>query len=241
HKMVLIQGSVLRDADRFQVDLTCGSSMEPRADVAFHFNPRFRTPCVVCNALQGGRWGREEVLDLNPFRAGDPFELIVLVLKDTFKVALNGAHLVDFQQRVDLQRVDTLCISGGVLIQAAGILPSFVSLMGRCFCLLPFRGELAGGLSVGRSISITGETQQHAHRYLSVCGPVCLWICLWTCLWTSARWGRCMGWPESGSLCSYTDLCSLNKDKHIQHTAPEHNTQRCVQGRGSTTTSLLCG
>uniref|UniRef100_A0A8C2XM05 Galectin n=1 Tax=Cyclopterus lumpus TaxID=8103 RepID=A0A8C2XM05_CYCLU len=88
-EMVLIQGSVLRDADRFQVDLTCGSSMEPRADVAFHFNPRFRTPCVVCNALQGGRWGREEVLDLNPFRAGDPFELIVLVLKDTFKVREN--------------------------------------------------------------------------------------------------------------------------------------------------------
>ncbi|XP_034384012.1 galectin-8-like [Cyclopterus lumpus] len=194
--MVLIQGSVLRDADRFQVDLTCGSSMEPRADVAFHFNPRFRTPCVVCNALQGGRWGREEVLDLNPFRAGDPFELIVLVLKDTFKVALNGAHLVDFQQRVDLQRVDTLCISGGVLIQAAGILPSFrdvspvasltnqeppemnqevpqtMIISSPADFRVPFRGELAGGLSVGRSISITGETQQHAHRYLSVCGPV---------------------------------------------------------------------
>ncbi|XP_056298490.1 galectin-8-like [Pseudoliparis swirei] len=123
-EMVLVQGSVLSDADRFQVDLTCGSSVEPRADVALHFNPRFRTPCVVLNALQGGHWGREQVLDQNPFRAGEPFELVILVLKDSFKVALNGAHLVVFPQRVALRRVDTLCVSGAVRVQVAAVLPS---------------------------------------------------------------------------------------------------------------------
>lgn len=72
---------------RFQVDLTCGSSVKPRADVAFHFNPRFqRSPCIVCNTLQRERWGREEILNQTPFTAGAAFELIILVLKDKFKV-----------------------------------------------------------------------------------------------------------------------------------------------------------
>ncbi|XP_070705092.1 galectin-8-like isoform X2 [Pempheris klunzingeri] len=85
-EMLLIQGSVPSDADRFQVDLACGGSVKPRADVAFHFNPRFqRKMCVVCNSLQKERWGREEILHQMPFAAGAPFELIVLVLKDKFK------------------------------------------------------------------------------------------------------------------------------------------------------------
>ncbi|XP_039637316.1 galectin-8-like [Perca fluviatilis] len=126
-EMVLIQGSVPSDADRFQVDFTCGSSVKPRADVAFHFNPRFRrSACVVCNSLQSERWGREEVLHAKPFAAGETFELIVLVLKDAFKVAVNGAHVLEYKHRVDLDRVDTLSISGKVHVGAVGILANTV-------------------------------------------------------------------------------------------------------------------
>lgn len=72
---------------RFQVDFTCGSSVKPRADVAFHFNPRFcRSPNIVCNTLQNQLWGREEVSYQNPFTLGSPFEIIILVLRDQFKV-----------------------------------------------------------------------------------------------------------------------------------------------------------
>lgn len=72
---------------RFQVDFTCGSSVKPRADVAFHFNPRFkRSPCIVCNTLQKERWGREEILYQMPFAQGATFEIIFLVLRDKFKV-----------------------------------------------------------------------------------------------------------------------------------------------------------
>lgn len=72
---------------RFQVDFTCGSSVKPRADVAFHFNPRFkRSPCVVCNTLRDERWGREEILYKLPLATGAPFEIVVLVLEDKFKV-----------------------------------------------------------------------------------------------------------------------------------------------------------
>lgn len=81
-------------SSRFQVDFTCGSSVQPRADVAFHFNPRFhRSPCIVCNTLQGGRWGREEILSRTPFKPGTTFELIILVRNDHFKVRTESTKL----------------------------------------------------------------------------------------------------------------------------------------------------
>ncbi|TSP57637.1 Galectin-8 [Bagarius yarrelli] len=123
-EMVLIQGSVPTDADRFQVDFMHGSSIKPRADVAFHFNPRFKKNQIVCNTLQLEYWGKEEIHYLMPFRKGAAFEIIVLVEKDLYKVAVNGAHLLEYKHRIDLARVDTLSVSGKVQIQAIGIIPS---------------------------------------------------------------------------------------------------------------------
>ncbi|KAK5852520.1 hypothetical protein PBY51_006374 [Eleginops maclovinus] len=185
-EMVLIQGSVPTDADRFQVDLTCGSSLKPRADVAFHLNPRFgRSPCVVCNALQSERWGREQILHGRPLAPGAAFELIILVLGDRFKVAVNGGHVLDFVHRMELKRVDTICISGKVKVQAVGILPgpsevpapltnqepadrkqeqtAIISSSGGL--RVPFRGGLLEGLRVGRSLTIRAETHHNAQSF----------------------------------------------------------------------------
>ncbi|XP_040921107.1 galectin-8 [Toxotes jaculatrix] len=183
-EMVLIQGSVPSNADRFQVDFTCGSSVKPRADVAFHFNPRFqRSPCIVCNTLQGERWGREEILYEMPFTPGGTFELIVLVLKDKFKVAVNGAHLLEYKHRLELERVDTLFMSGKVKVDAVGVLPPssisvspaasltnqdsemnpIISSSGNLS--VPFTGELGKGLSVGRSVTIKAETSHSSHSF----------------------------------------------------------------------------
>ncbi|XP_031171728.1 galectin-8-like isoform X2 [Sander lucioperca] len=176
-EMVLIQGSVPSDADRFQVDFTCGSSVKPRADVAFHFNPRFkRSPYVVCNSLQSERWGREEILYAKPCAVGEKFELLVLVLKDTFKVAVNGAHVLEYKQRVELERVDTLYISGKVHVEAVGILPSTVEVVStvsvtnqeqpqmsqKLQTSIPFKGQLDEGLTAGRSITIKGVANHNA-------------------------------------------------------------------------------
>lgn len=66
----------------------CGSSTKPRADIAFHFNPRFKKNHIVCNTLQLECWGKEEIHYLMPFRKGDGFEIIVLVEKDLYKVRM---------------------------------------------------------------------------------------------------------------------------------------------------------
>lgn len=72
---------------RFQVDLQYGSSVKPRADVAFHFNPRFkRAGCIVCNTLIKEKWGREEITYDTPFKREKSFEIVIMVLKDKFQV-----------------------------------------------------------------------------------------------------------------------------------------------------------
>lgn len=68
------------------MDFTCGSSVKPRADVAFHFNPRLKKKRIVCNTLEKERWGSEEILYQMPLKVGAAFELIILVLKDKYKV-----------------------------------------------------------------------------------------------------------------------------------------------------------
>eukprot|EP00066_Takifugu_rubripes_P010038 XP_003977516.1 PREDICTED: galectin-8 [Takifugu rubripes] len=180
-EMVLIQGHVPSDADRFQVDFTCGSSVKPRADVAFHFNPRFgRSPNIVCNTLQNQLWGREEVSYQNPFTLGSTFEIIILVLRDQFKVAVDGTHVLHYEHRVALQRVNTLFIAGKVQVSAVGILSNSTSSetsvtkkpeqnepVGYSLAELsvPFRAQLKGGLSVGHSITVTGRTNHNAESF----------------------------------------------------------------------------
>ncbi|KAF7646164.1 hypothetical protein LDENG_00192260 [Lucifuga dentata] len=183
-EMVLIQGSVPPDADRFQLDFACGSSIKPRADIAFHFNPRFRrSACIVCNSLQGECWGREQILHQMPFRPEADFELIVLVQTDRFKVAVNGAHVLEYKHRLELERVDTLTISGKVKVQAIGFLPcsspvcsgdalsrrdaeAANGIMSSSADLnLPFRVELPNGLSAGRAIAVTGRTSVCPHSF----------------------------------------------------------------------------
>ncbi|XP_043997931.1 galectin-8-like isoform X2 [Gambusia affinis] len=85
-EIIIIQGTVPPEADRFQVDLSSGCSTKPLSDVALHFSPRFSdSPCVVCNSLLQEEWGKEETLHQLPYKRGAPFETIILVNKNGFK------------------------------------------------------------------------------------------------------------------------------------------------------------
>ncbi|KAJ8383277.1 hypothetical protein AAFF_G00222900 [Aldrovandia affinis] len=183
-EMVLIQGTVPNKSDRFQVDLACGSSTKPRADVVFHFNPRFkRSPCIVCNTLQQERWGKEEIHQLMPYRHGAPFETIILVQKDLFKVAVNGSHVLEYRHRLDLEKVDTLLISGQVAVEAIGFIPnvspappppsivmSKVTQPNALFSesgdlSVPYRGRLQTGISPGDTLTIKGKISLYPHSF----------------------------------------------------------------------------
>ncbi|XP_029449680.1 galectin-8 isoform X2 [Rhinatrema bivittatum] len=184
-EMVVIHGSVSQDADRFQVDFQCGDSKAPRADVAFHFNPRFkRSGCIVCNTLQEEKWGREEITYKMPFEKGKPFKAIFLVLSDKFQVAVKDKHLLLYNHRINLEKVDTLGIYGNVkvrsiefvsMIPSEGLQPLSLGAVTMdkeigenlriAHLVIPYIGRLCNPLGPGRTIVVKGEVNKDANSF----------------------------------------------------------------------------
>ncbi|XP_060919411.1 galectin-8-like isoform X1 [Labrus mixtus] len=177
-EIIIIQGTVPPDADRFQIDLSSGCSTKPRSDVAFHFSPRFKgSPCVVCNSLKHESWGKEETLHQLPYKRGAPFETIILVHEDVFKVelyklvkieapvAVNGAHLLQYKHKIPLNRVDTFSISGNVTVHAIGYIPTSAIYSESGDLSLPYKGSILKGMSPGQHITIKGQVCMYPHSF----------------------------------------------------------------------------
>ncbi|XP_053918125.1 galectin-8 isoform X2 [Cuculus canorus] len=164
-ELIVIHGTVPEDADRFQVDFQCGSSIKPRADVAFHFNPRFkRSGCIVCNTLEQEKWGWEEITYEMPFQKGKSFEIVIMILKDKFQVSVNKKHVLLYKYRISLERIDTLGIYGKVQIRTIefvsnGDVPND-SKFG-----VPYIGKLDAPLRPGCTVAIKGEVNNNAKSF----------------------------------------------------------------------------
>ncbi|XP_053567910.1 galectin-8 isoform X2 [Bombina bombina] len=175
-QMVIVHGCVPTNSQRFQIDFQCGSSVQPRADVAFHFNPRFSgSGVIVCNTLKDGKWGWEEKTYERPFVKGKPFEIIFMVFPDKFQVATNGKHLLVYKHRLNLERVDTLSISGQVKIDIIGFTANTspqgsqaVSLSMRSLGgnpTVPYTGTLPIVMGAGRTVVVKGEVNKNAKLF----------------------------------------------------------------------------
>ncbi|XP_007170844.2 galectin-8 isoform X6 [Balaenoptera acutorostrata] len=164
--LIVLRGHVPSDSDRFQVDLQCGSSVKPRADVAFHFNPRFRRAnCIVCNTLKNEKWGWEEITYDMPFKKEKSFEIVIMVLKDKFQVAVNGKHTLIYAHRISLEKIDTLGIYGKVIIHSVGFSFSSVQKSGVSQFTLPFVARLNSSMGPGRTVVIKGEVNTNAKGF----------------------------------------------------------------------------
>uniref|UniRef100_A0A8C3J7N4 Galectin n=1 Tax=Calidris pygmaea TaxID=425635 RepID=A0A8C3J7N4_9CHAR len=95
-------------------------------DVAFHFNPRFKEDnrkVIVCNSMFQNNWGKEErTAPRFPFEAGKPFKLQILCEMDHFKVAVDDAHLLQYNFREKkLNEVTKLCIAGDITLTSPSV------------------------------------------------------------------------------------------------------------------------
>lgn len=183
--LIVIRGHVPGNSDRFQVDLQCGSSVKPRADVIFHFNPRFkRNNCIVCNTLKNEKWGWEEITYDMPFKKEKSFEIVIMVLKEKFQVAVNGKHTLLYAHRVSPEKIDTLGIYGKVNIHSVGfsfssdlkstqastleltaISRENVQSAGVSQLTLPFVARLNSPMGPGRTVVIKGEVNKNAKGF----------------------------------------------------------------------------
>ncbi|XP_071490621.1 galectin-8-like [Diadema antillarum] len=173
--MIFINGFVPAGADRFHVNLQCGTSVQPRADIALHFNPRFGANVVVRNALKKGQWGAEERgQQYFPFAYNQNFEIIILCEAKQFKVAVNGQHFTEFNHRVvRLGRIDTLAIDGKVHLYSVRFqggneaAPAAYVAPGGSIVNppLPFTGPIPNGMSPGRMIFVSGKVNPNPDRF----------------------------------------------------------------------------
>eukprot|EP00063_Salmo_salar_P077385 XP_014052220.1 PREDICTED: galectin-9-like isoform X1 [Salmo salar] len=117
-KTITVTGRVLPGAQRFHVNLQCGSRGNP--DVALHFNPRYdgSKDVVICNTMQHSKWGSEEREYPASMTRGDNFTLMFLVNRDSYSVIVNGAHFMEYLHRLSFSSVDTISVDGGVEIQS---------------------------------------------------------------------------------------------------------------------------
>ncbi|KAF6274622.1 galectin 8 [Rhinolophus ferrumequinum] len=165
--LIVIRGHVPDYSDRFQVDLQCGSSVKPRADVIFHFNPRFkRTHCIVCNTLKNERWGREEITYDMPFKKEKSFEIVIMVLKEKFQVQNAGMSQLP-SNRGDTDKIVPRSVytkSRGSAVNhtltCAKILP--INCLSKC---LPFVARLNSPMGVGRTVVVKGEVNRSAKGF----------------------------------------------------------------------------
>ncbi|XP_030412813.1 galectin-8 isoform X2 [Gopherus evgoodei] len=165
-ELVVIQGSVPDDSDRFQVDFQCGSSTKPRADVAFHFNPRFkRSGSIICNTLEKERWGWEEITYQMPFQKGKPFKIVFMVLKDKFQVSVNEKHLLLYNHRIKLERIDTLGIYGKIQIQTIQFISNNGEMPDGSQLVVPYIARLNSALRPGRTVAIKGEVNKNSNSF----------------------------------------------------------------------------
>ncbi|NXR14586.1 LEG3 protein, partial [Semnornis frantzii] len=121
--LITITGTVNPNPNRFSVDFKRGN------DIAFHFNPRFKEDnkkVIVCNSMFQNNWGREErTAPRFPFEAGKPFKLQILCEVDHFKVAVNDAHLMQYNFREKkLNEITKLCIAGDITLTS--VMPTMI-------------------------------------------------------------------------------------------------------------------
>lgn len=106
-----IKGVILHDAERFQIDLGCDTD-----DLALHFNPRFHDDAdgtvLVCNSKTGGCWGDEKREIHNPLQRGADVKIVLKLVGDVFEVELPDGQEVQFPNRVGMDTISYIRVTG---------------------------------------------------------------------------------------------------------------------------------
>ncbi|XP_049643437.1 galectin-4-like [Suncus etruscus] len=114
---IYIEGVPKKDTKRFLVNFALGP--EPEADITFHINPHFDSEDKVAfNSQQSGQWGKEQMKNSFPFKEGERFELLVMVMQEHYKVTVNGNPFYEFLHRMPFQDVTHLHVHGDLVVQS---------------------------------------------------------------------------------------------------------------------------
>ena len=82
-----------------------------------HINPRFKQNQIVRNTDKGG-WGTEERDGIFPFKQNQPFEMVITVHADEYKVSVDGQHIFDYRHRIPINEITRLEITSDLVLKS---------------------------------------------------------------------------------------------------------------------------
>ncbi|KAJ8280294.1 hypothetical protein GJAV_G00052860 [Gymnothorax javanicus] len=165
---LLFRGTVHEKINRFHINLKCGRMR--CADIALHFNPRFKhCPVVVMNTYRHG-WKREERVPQMPFAQGADFELVFAITHDGYQVNVNDQPFYFFKHRISVDQVKALAIGGDVTIHSASIIEDEEESVPRSpaggeAVEIPCVRHIPGGLKTGMSFYFKALVPQDITRF----------------------------------------------------------------------------
>lgn len=115
-----VRGFVPHNAYRFSVNLATGPSMR-NDDIALHVSTRPTEGLVEINTCRRGGWESGHQQRPCPVRAGQSFEMMVLVDDYCYKIAFNGVHFAEWPHRHPYQHVNTVIVEGTVQLQLVSL------------------------------------------------------------------------------------------------------------------------
>ncbi|KAI2644616.1 Galectin-5 [Labeo rohita] len=119
--VITVQGFILPQPFR------CDINLQHRFGIAFHYNPRFDQNVVVRNTYEGGAWGKDELSEPMPFKAGQMMTITIICGPHQYEVFVNGEKAHTYKHRfTDLKEIDVLDIRGDV--QLTFVQPYFFNL-----------------------------------------------------------------------------------------------------------------
>nr|XP_009292173.1 uncharacterized protein si:dkey-151j17.4 isoform X3 [Danio rerio] len=154
--ILYMKGAVPANADRFEINFKTGQSGDD--DTAFHFNPRLDKN-VAMNSVINGQSGTEEIISDNPFKKGEPFEMLTIIKPEGYQVQVNGKEQCIFKHRTPLERVSALNISGDVAVNNLEISQSIQN------PIIPYVGQVPGGLREGMALFMQGVVPDNADQF----------------------------------------------------------------------------
>ncbi|KAI8744576.1 32 kDa beta-galactoside-binding lectin-like isoform X1 [Biomphalaria glabrata] len=117
-RLIFIKGAAYSKPTRFTINLACGP--HDSYNFPLHFDVRFAFGSdrnqVVRTHKQGGSYATEERhQEYFPFFPSATFELMILVEKNSFKIAVNNKHFTEFIHRIlPIQRTTHVMVLGDV-------------------------------------------------------------------------------------------------------------------------------
>ncbi|CAK9294728.1 unnamed protein product [Gordionus sp. m RMFG-2023] len=108
--LITFLGDIPEKSNSFKIVLQA----ENEGNVGLYFEPNMEAGFIVRKSSKGGSWIEEEKSGPCPLKAGDPFEIMILIEKDEFEIAVNGQPFTKYKHNIEPKDLKFVKVEGDI-------------------------------------------------------------------------------------------------------------------------------